>query len=108
MTDLNSLFGAATTTGQHLRLLHVEDQKTSGSHGGSSVATTWTTRTLNTVVSNEISGASLSSNQITLPAGKYYFEASAPAYKINGHRIKLYNATDASDISWGLLNTWLM
>lgn len=49
-----------------------------GTHGGTFTAGAWRTRDLNTVLTNTISGASLSNNQITLPAGKYYVEASAP------------------------------
>ena len=49
-------------------------------------------------MTNEISGASLASNQITLPAGTYYIFASAnvganPAR----HTAKLRNTTDSSD-----------
>jgi len=76
--------------------LHIQDQKTTGTDGGTSAATTWNTRDLNTVVTNEISGASLSSNQITLPAGTYYIEASGPATRSQGTQLRLYNITDAS------------
>ncbi|NIW97186.1 MAG: hypothetical protein GWN13_02865 [Phycisphaerae bacterium] len=51
---------------------------------------------MNTVLTNEITGASLSSNAITLPAGKYYIEASAPAYEVERHMVRLYNTTDSS------------
>ena len=74
---------------------HAQDQKTSGTGGGTSVASP-TTRVLNTVITNNISGASLASNQITLPAGDYYIEASAPSYRVTGNAIRLYNITDAS------------
>jgi len=82
-------------------LLHVQDQKDAGTAGGASEATTWNTRTLNTVLTNEISGASLASNQITLPAGTYMIVASAPANKVAYHKLKLYNVTDATDILIG-------
>lgn len=42
-------------------------------------ATTWTERYLTTTVANSISGCSLSSNQVTLPAGAYLFRAWATA-----------------------------
>jgi len=45
----------------------VEDQKATSTIGGNTVATTWTARDLNTVVEDNITGASLSSNTITLP-----------------------------------------
>ena len=77
------------------QLLHVRDEKSSGTDGGSSVAGTQT-RDLNAVVTNEITGASLSSNEITLPSGTYYIQASAPAVQANRHQAYLYNNTDSS------------
>jgi hypothetical protein len=77
-------------------LLHVRDEKASGTDGGGSTGSSDNIRDLNTVVTNEISGASLSSNQITLPTGTYYIDGSAPAYAVNKHRVLLYNTTDSS------------
>lgn len=57
-------------------LLHVEDRKTTGTAGATMVAG-YNDRELNTVVTNEISGATLSSNNITLPSGIYYFKADS-------------------------------
>jgi len=76
---------------------HVQDQKASGTACGAFTAGAWRTRVLNTVVENSITGASLSSNQITLPAGTYRVIASAPAQKTDWHKIKLYNITDSTD-----------
>ena len=78
-------------------LLHVRDEKANNTAGGGFTSGAWQTRTLNTVMTNEISGASLSSNQITLSSGTYYIHASAPAYAVDGHKIKLRNITDSSD-----------
>jgi len=78
-------------------LLHVRDEKSSGTDSGTSTAGSFQTRTLNTVMTNEISGASLSSNQITLPSGTYYIHASAPAFMVDSHKLKLRNTTDSSD-----------
>jgi hypothetical protein len=77
-------------------LLHVRDEKSAPSSGGTG-STSFTARTLNTVMTNEISGASLATNQITLPSGTYYIQASAPAYNSDSHKIKLRNTTDSSD-----------
>jgi len=82
-------------------LLHVQDQKASGSSGGTSAARTWNIRDLNAVLTNEIPGASLDSNQITLPAGTYFITASAPCNRVDYHKLKLYNVTDSSDILIG-------
>ena len=77
-------------------LLHIRQEQTSGT-GGGTTPTSWTARVLNTVKTNEISGASLSSNQITLPAGTYWIEANSPH---NGSALtscRLYNVTDAGE-----------
>jgi hypothetical protein len=82
------------------QLLHVRDEKSSSAHGGTSV-TSYTARDLNTVVTNEISGASVSSNQITLPSGTYFIYAFAPSYGSDRHTAKLRNTTDSSDTILG-------
>lgn len=77
-------------------LLHIEDQKPSGTAGGAGVVGA-NTRDLNTVTVNTISGASLLSNQITLPAGSYIIEASAPAYEAQRNRLYFYNVSDSTE-----------
>ena len=78
-------------------LLHVRDEKSSGTAGGTYTEGSFLTRTLNTVMTNEISGASLSSNQITLPSGTYFIYARASAFRVDRHKTKLRNVTDSSD-----------
>jgi len=78
------------------QLLHIRDEKSAGTSGGSSVADTDNIRDLNTILTNEITGASLSSNQITLPAGTFYINAKAHAYATRQHRLLLQNVTDSS------------
>lgn len=77
-------------------LLHVIDSKSAGTEGGTFTSGDWRTRTLNTVSTNEISGASLSSNQITLPAGTFFIIASAPGHQVNRHQARLRNTTDGT------------
>ena len=72
------------------------DEKTVGTGGGTSTAGT-NTRTLNTVQYNGISGASLSSNQITLPAGTYSLLALCPSYRSYKNKGYLYNVTDSTN-----------
>lgn len=72
------------------------DEKASTVQGGTFTSGTQT-RVLNTVKLNDISGASLSSNQITLPAGTYDILAFCPAQQVNQHKARLYNFTDSLD-----------
>ncbi len=88
-TISGSVFGTA--------LLHVRDEKSSGTGGGTFNSGSFQTRTLNTVMTNEISGASLASNQITLPSGTYFIQALCPAENVDGHKAKLRNITDSTD-----------
>jgi hypothetical protein len=89
-TVTGTVFGSA--------LLHVRDEKATNTSGGTFTSGAWQTRTLNTVKTNEISGASLASNQITLPSGTYYIFASANiGYNVGRHIAKLRNTTDSSD-----------
>lgn len=82
--------------------LHVQDRKNAGTHGGTFTAGAWRTRELNTICTNTIVGASLADNQVTLPAGKYFIEASAQAYyQVGVHSLVLYDITNASIIIQG-------
>lgn len=82
-----------------------QDQKSSGTAGGSNGSSVGTgatiARTLNTTVINNISGASLSSNQITLPAGTYVATSQSACYAANGSKSFLRNITDNTDTILG-------
>jgi hypothetical protein len=78
-------------------LFHVRDEKSSGTASGAAGSTTTQTRVLNTVKTNEISGASLASNQITLPSGTYFISARVPVFMVNQHKSFLYNVTDSAN-----------
>lgn len=67
-------------------LLHMQGQAPSGTDGGSTIAGQQT-RVLNTVVVNEITGATLSSNAFFLPEGTYHIKAQAPGYNCSRHRL---------------------
>lgn len=93
---------AWTTTGSAAPDVIIQDQKSSGTVGGTGTSGSWQTRTLNTLVRNNNSIASLSSNQFTLPAGTYYIKARSPLYYVGGfNRIRLYNVTDATTAQLG-------
>lgn len=77
------------------KFLHVRDEKANNTNAGANSAGV-NTRELNTVVVNTITGASLSSNQVSLPAGMYKVNFAAPCLGTVGvHRTYLYNVTDS-------------
>ena len=83
------------------KLFHVRDEKSSSTHAGSGTSGSFIKRTLNTTLTNEISGASISSSVITLPAGTYFIHAYTPAQYVNKHRAKLRNTSDSTDTILG-------
>lgn len=86
------------------QILHVRDEKSSGTGGGSFTNGAWRTRTLNTEKTNTITGASLSSNQITLPTGSYVVEFGACGSQVQRHQTRFYNTSDASAVLYGKNN----
>ncbi len=76
--------------------MHVQNQQVAGQIGQNSSAGAHITLNLNTVVTNDITGASLAANAITLPAGTYYINAYYNSYKARATRMQLYNNTAAA------------
>ena len=93
MSQTQEVFGSAPKSVHNKQLMHVQDQKPNGTDGGSSVAGD-NDRDLNNVLVNEISGASLSNNEVTLPAGEYYIEAKSVLYIGSGTRNKIKTSAD--------------
>ena len=81
--------------------IHVREEQAAGVAGGTSSSSGLHDRVLNTVVSNTITGASLASSQVTLPAGTYDFISSAPSGQSAGNRLFLFNVTDSVNILQG-------
>ena len=73
------------------------DEKGSGTNGGTFTLGAWRTRTLNTEVLDTGGHGTLAANQVTLAAGTYIIEASAPAHDTDSHQIRWYNVTDAAE-----------
>lgn len=90
--DITGIAGGGGSSA--IRLMVVQDQKAAGTNGGTAIANTWTARALNAVQTNSITGASLASNTITLPAGTYHVQASAPFFHLERAKIRFRNVTD--------------
>lgn len=77
-------------------LYYIREETAEPNDGGTFTSGAWQTRTLNTEVTTEISGTSLSSNQFTLPAGTYFIQFHSPAYRVNTAQARLRNITDST------------
>ena len=82
------------------------ETQAAGTNGGTNVATTWTKRVLNTTNINNIAGCSIASSVITLAAGTYTVEASAPFYNVGFGKLKLRNTTDSTTTLIGNSNNF--
>ena len=72
--------------------LQVEEQQATNTDGGGATAHTWIIRVLNTVVKDQgVQLNPLNSNTLSLKAGTYRCEISAPAFRVGTHQIRLQN-----------------
>lgn len=85
--------------GEYVKLT---DTKATTTDGGTATSGSWQTRALNTEDSDTGSVCTLSSNQFTLPAGTYRVQASAPAYSVDTHQLRIRNITDSTTDLVGL------
>lgn len=74
----------------------VRDKKATTVDGGTFTQGAWQTRDINEEVADTGNQASIAANQITLAAGTYRCQISAPAYQITRHQTRLQNITDAA------------
>lgn len=77
------------------------DSKATGTDGGTFTSGAWQTRTLNQANFNNITGATLSGNRITLPYGIYKISARAPAFNVGAHQARILNVTDGTTLIGG-------
>lgn len=116
VTGVTQSFGDNSTklaTTEHVTaasgaILWVRDERGSGVEGGSPPATdSWFARTLQTIEANNIAGASLASNQVTLPAGTYTIQAAGNVYRTHWSRLRLYNVTESESlITAPMVHAW--
>ena len=86
-----------------LKIAVLTDSKASGTSGGTGVATTWTTRTLNTIQSDP-NGLiiQLESNTFKLAAGSYQVR-NISAFRHTGHtRMRVYDVTNGVVIGYSV------
>lgn len=81
----------------------MKDVKSAGNDGGDFPKQTWVDRELNTLIGNANSRISLNSNKFTLQAGKYIIDAKSPSYDVDDNLLRLYNITDSSVETYGMV-----
>ena len=79
-------------TGDHTEsYIYIRDEKSVGTWSGGFTSGAWRTRTLNTIVVNTGSLATLvGTTGFNLPAGTYRFRASAPGFDVGRHQARLF------------------
>ena len=95
---INGVVGAFGNQLFHMQ--HIE----ASSVGGGNASSGFNDRVLNSTVVNQISGASLSSNQFTLPSGTYILFAQADAHTIDRNYLAIYNVTNSGLAKTGQSN----
>ena len=83
--------GGGIFESQLFHMQHIE----ASTVGGGSASVGFNDRVINSTVVNQISGASLSSNQFTLPSGTYILFAQGHAHSINRNYLAIYNVTNS-------------
>jgi len=79
----------------------IEDRKSDETDGGTFTSGDWRKRDLNTEVADTDGIVSLSSNTFILGAGSYLIKWDAPAYRVDTHISRLYDATNTAVIGYG-------
>jgi hypothetical protein len=82
-------------------LLYIADEKAAGTNGGDAVANQWQRRDLNTVHVDNVAGAALADDEVTLPAGRYWMTWRVPHYRVHHHVSRLYNVTADEVVGYG-------
>lgn len=96
-TRVQALINARSSA--YALLAHTE---ASGVNAGATPVTgAWFTRKTNTVRYDPAGIVSLASNQFTLQAGRYILNASILGFACNRHKARLYNVTNALEVSIG-------
>lgn len=91
--------GMAAAQSSTLGILVAMDVKANATEGGDVTTGSWQTRTLNTSVQNSITGASLASDTITLPAGNYLILGHAAVGNSLSTRLRFKSTTTATVVN---------
>ena len=77
------------------------ETQANNTNGGGFTSGSYTKRVLNTTIVNNITGCSIASSVITLPAGTFAVRASAPAFAVVAHKARIQNTTASTTLALG-------
>ena len=77
------------------------EEQSSGTAGGGFTSGSYVKRTLNTTVVNNITGCSIASSVITLPAGTFSVTGFAPAQECGKNKCRIQNMTASTTLQIG-------
>lgn len=83
------------------RILHMRHITAGATGGGAATTGSWQDTNLNTLISNNIDGASFytGTGGFTLPAGTYFISGYQCFFRTDRSQIRLYNTSDAATVS---------
>ena len=94
-----------TEWGNPVQFAQIEERKALDTPGGDFVAGSWVMRDMTDIVFNEI-GVAVQNSRFTLLAGKYFINAKSAVYRVENHKLRLYDFTNSSAVLYGLnMNT---
>lgn len=79
----------------------VQEAEAYSADGNTATSGSWGTYEIGTETKNDLTGASLSSNVLTLPAGTYYVEWWCRFSNVDDCRSRLRDTTAGSTLAWG-------
>lgn len=97
---VNFISNVTTITNSKITL--ISDIKAANTDGGTFPNGAWRTRDLNTI-KGDLSSVSLQNDTIILQPGVYSITATAPAFEVNEHQIRLLNITSNTVDGFGIM-----
>ena len=85
-------------TGCTIEYYLIEEEASPGTDGGVGLSGQWNKRKLTTLYANGFTNLTLDTvnSRFTVQPGMWFIRASAPAYGVGTHKIRLYNVTSAA------------
>ena len=90
------------TGGLFISYAVLTDQKANNTGGGTNVINSWTTRDLNTEVTDPDSIVSISSNKFELGTGNYLIKWASVAYRTAHYTTRIYDVTNSAVVATGM------